>query len=98
MVIGDSLDEDEDDDNTGEDEVRDAELFVLFDLGEEDECVRWRGDGEEEERLGQTDEEDVEEEKHECIVHFRAQDWPPVIFGSEFISSLAPVVECQTSL
>lgn len=47
-MIGDGLDEDEEDHDAGEDEVRKAELLVLLDLGEDEECIRRRRDCEEE--------------------------------------------------
>ena len=70
----------------------------ILDLREKDKVVCWRGDTKEQQGLGQGDENDVEEEKEEAVVGLGAHDLPAVVFGSDLVTSLTPIVERQADL
>jgi len=98
LLVGEELDDHEEDADAGEDQVRDAEGGALGELGEDEEDVCRGGDQGEEERLGQADEEDVEKKEERPAVDLRPHYLPAVVFGADLVSPLAPVVVCQSDL
>lgn len=70
----------------------------ILDLREKDEVVCWRSDTKEQQGLGQGDENDVEEEEEKAVVGLGAHDLPTVVFGSDLVTSLTPIVERQANL
>lgn len=48
--------------------------------------------------MGQGDKNDVEEKEEETVVGLGAHDLPAVVFGSDLVTSLTPIVERQANL
>lgn len=106
LLVGDGFDEEPEDDQTGEDQVRDSEGGGCRGGGggrfgrrrEENEEVCWRGNGPEEQVLRQADEQHVEQEPEESVVDDFAQRGPAIVFRAELVAAFPSVVECQSRL
>ena len=98
LLVGEVFDDNQRQCTAREEQVGDAEWLRILDLREKDEVVCWRSDTKEQQRLGQGDENDVEEEKEEAVVGLGAHDLPAVVFGSDLVTSLTPIVERQADL
>ena len=98
LLVGEVFDDNQRQCTAREEQVGDAEWLRILDLREKDEVVCWRSDTKEQQRLGQGDENDVEEEKEEAVVDLRAHDLPAVVFRSDLVPTLTPIIVCQANL
>lgn len=80
LLIGEVLDNNEEEGHPGEDKVRNLEGFVVRQAREKEEVVGRSRNQEQQQGLRQADEEDVEDEEDETVVDLGAYDLPAVVF------------------
>lgn len=97
LFVGEELDKDEENEETGEDEIGDAEDSSLGKPGEDDKNVCWAREQAQEKRLAERDEEDVQKmESNPIIAHSRANYLPAIILRPDLEASSPPVVKRQS--
>lgn len=83
LLIGEVLDDNEEEGHPGEDKVRNLEGLVVRQTREKEEVVGRGGDQKQEQGLRQADENDVENEEDKAVVNLGADDLPTVVFRAD---------------
>lgn len=83
LLVGEVLDDNEEEGHPGEDKVRNLEGLVVRQTREKEEVVGRGGDQKQEQGLRQADEDDVENEEDKAVVDLGADDLPTVVFRAD---------------